>query len=394
MQRVYEEDSKCCGCGACMYRCPKKAIYMKNNQDGFMFPVIDKQKCIDCGLCRKICAFSVQVKNPPQKMPLAFAAVNMNKDMLYESTSGGVFSAIAHHFLGNGGAVCGARMSITGNQAVIEHILITKQEDGLRSLQGSKYVQSNLFNCMEEMETLLKQKRPVLFSGTPCQVDVVKKMFLNYKDYLYTIDIICHGVPSAEFFNDYLSHFRKKNHVDIDEFLFRSKKYGWGLQGITKTKTGSEFPIDPLNSSYYNFFLNGDIYRESCYACPYACLNRPGDITIGDYWGIEKYDKALLKENGGNFSTNEGVSCLLINTPKGKTMIQEHGSCLEQAEIMIQNLLHINRQLKEPAKKTSKRKLIFQLYRIGGYSSVEMLYACWQQIRKCKNLLRRLKRQN
>lgn len=392
MQRVYEENSKCCGCGACMYRCPQNAIRMEKDSDGFMFPCIDEQKCIDCGLCSRVCAFSEYTGDALNNTPDAFAAANTDPTLLYESTSGGAFSAIAYQFLEHGGVVCGAAMSIKGNQAVIQHVLITDQYDGLRRLQGSKYVQSDLSACLKKMETLLKQNRIVLFSGTPCQVAEVKKLFQRYKEHLYTIDIICHGVPSAAFFNDYLNSFVKTHHVDIDEFLFRSKKFGWGLQGRIKTKTGDEFVIDPLNSSYYNFFLNSDIYRESCYACPYACLNRQGDVTIGDYWGIEKYDKSLLKENGGKFSIKEGVSCLLVNTSKGNDLLREYGGFLNQDEIELQNLLHINLQLKEPAKKTNKRKLIFGLYRLGGYSLVENLYTGLQLIRKIKGLLRRLKK--
>ena len=197
---------KCCGCNACEFVCPKDAISMVRDEYGFRYPKIDEDKCISCGLCEKICAFQdKQTKVTKQ----TYASINLNSEQKGKSSSGGIFAALAEQFIRNGGYVCGSEFKVSNNNANISHCVINSVEDICR-LQGSKYVQSNL-DCLSEINELLKKNKKILFSGTPCQVAQIQKLFKKYSDQLYTIDIICHGVPNQKWFNEYLKIILHKN---------------------------------------------------------------------------------------------------------------------------------------------------------------------------------------
>ncbi|MBQ8824757.1 MAG: Coenzyme F420 hydrogenase/dehydrogenase, beta subunit C-terminal domain [Ruminococcus sp.] len=365
----------CCGCGACSSICPKKAITMKQDTFGFIYPHIEQEKCIDCGMCKKICSFqkiyNIERKNDKK---ICFAAFNKDSKELSLSSSGGVFSAIAGSFLKKGGVVCGASMKLENGEASVNHILIYSTDE-LFKLQGSKYVQSNMWKCIGKIKEELKNGKKVLFTGTPCQVDSIKTIFKNYvRSQLFTIDVICHGVPNQDFFNSYLKDFQDKNKIKLTKFDFRNKKYKWGLDGLAVGSDDSEIKITTIESSYYRYFIYGEIYRTSCYQCPYACLERVGDLTIGDYWGVEQYDSKLLDVNGGAFTRDKGVSCVLENTSAGNMLLKEYGTNLHLEPVKIENVIKINTQLREPAKHSEKRKKIFDLYAKYGYSGVENMF--------------------
>ena len=245
------------------------------------------------------------------------AAVNKDDNLLKNSASGGMFSAIAESFLSDCGYVCGAAMDFEENVADVRHIII-HSVDELYRLQKSKYVQSSTDKVYKELQTLLKNGEKVLFSGTPCQVEAAKSIAKRAGGKLYTIDIICHGVPSQRFFNDFIACEAEKRKMKINSLDFRDKKHGWGEKG---TIVGANIKGDVIESSiatdttsYYYYFFNGEISRECCYHCPYAQKQRVGDVTVGDYWGIEQYNPELLVEHGGTINSRKGVSCLLINT--------------------------------------------------------------------------------
>lgn len=388
MDNVYQNSANCCGCGTCMIVCPKHAISMKCDEKGFVYPTINSDICIDCGACRKVCSFS---KKKDKKVSVGssecYAACNTNQSELGESTSGGVFSAVAHLFLEQGGVVCGACMELENGEVHVYHTIVDTKSK-LSILQGSKYVQSNLWECLETVDVLLKEGRNVLFSGTPCQVDAVKGRFGKYlATQLFTIDIICHGVPSTKFLGDFLKEYQRTHDLKIEKLIFRDKKYGWGLNGqIIASNTAVKFTKNDF--SYYKYFLDGETYRDSCYTCPYSCPKRVGDITIGDYWGIKNYDPQLLMENGGTFDFKQGVSCLIVNDERGIELLEKFGGTLQKAPIEIQNVMKINKQLREPAKHTELRDKIFSLYTKKGYSAVEKLFRKQQFRRNIKNKIK------
>lgn len=364
MVELYKEKKDCCYCTACINVCTTKAITTIIDMDGFAFPEINRDLCMECGLCNKVCAF----QNRPlsgQEPIKTYAAVNKNKDILYESSSGGAFGALAHIVLQKGGIVfgCGYSENMEPSHIAVGDI------NGLKKIQGSKYVQSNIGTSFRETKTYLKSNKPVLFTGTPCQIAGLKS-YLG-KDYanLITVDIICHGVPSFEFFKGYIQYLEQKLNGKIIDFLFRDKSQGWGLKGrIVYEQKGlvKEKRISAARSYYYQYFLNGDIFRESCYHCKYACCFREGDFTIGDFWGVHKYHPEV--------DINKGVSLLLINTKKGQGIKHKLTEHLDLVESRLNYALEENFQLVRPSSLSAKRKPILALWREKGSSAVALEY--------------------
>lgn len=391
MEKVYLSKDKCCGCALCQNVCPKSAIKMIPDKYGYKFPVIDQKKCIDCGLCRKNCIF---INHDLNQVKDTYAAKNMNRDELLKSSSGGIFSAIADAFISNNGYVCGAVMNFENGNVNIKHKVINSS-NGLYKLQGSKYVQSDISDVLVEVKNKLKDGKDVLFSGTPCQVAAIKKFTKNVKNgQLYTIDIICHGVPSLKMFDDYIQQVAMKKKISIHKFNFRDKRFGWGYDGSIEgiDDQGNEFfeQIIPNNSSYYRFFLDGEIYRESCYHCPFAQDQRVGDITIGDYWGVQDYSPELMKENGGNFASYEGISCLLINTDNGNELINKFGINLYKENVDYDKIKIVNTQLTAPAQHTKLRNRLLDAYIKKGYAGVEKIYERQYAWHRLKQLIKKI----
>lgn len=351
--------------------CPKAAIEMYKDEYGFLYPVIDTKKCVDCELCVKTCAFYAEHLNEPI---ISYAAVSKNTEQVMFSASGGFFTGIAEKFLEDG-YVCGAELQIHQSQAKIKHILISEQTE-LTKLQGSKYVQSSLQEVLPNVRTALKAGHKVLFSGTPCQVAGVKSLFRKYDEQLYTIDIICHGVPSEQFLNDYL-HYAKTTESEIKDIRFRDKRYGWGHKG-SLIFIDNEIPISKIKSSYYKLFYDCEIFRDSCYQCPYGCGKRIGDLTIGDYWGVDKYNPELMQENGGVFSKKVGVSCVLINTERGIALFNKYGSGIHYDKVELENIKILNANLQRASNHTELHDKIMRLYKKYGYGAIEKWYISWK----------------
>ena len=296
---------QCCGCEACANSCPKSAITMKYDSEGFLFPQIDNDKCINCSICVKSCPVLniAQLQENQTNKPLAFAAFNKNTDIRIHSSSGGLFTAFAELFLNNGGYVCAAAFD---NQSHLRHIITNKQDD-LAKLRGSKYVQSEISNCFTKIKKLLDKNTPVLFCGTPCQAAGLKAFLKKDYSQLLILDIICHGVPSPKVFEKYIQDITSDKMTD--DIQFRNKENGWrnsafvirSKNGVLKTPLAKE----PFIQSYMQHLFS----RKSCKDCKFAVLPRCSDITIGDFWGIEK----CLKE----MDDGMGTSAIIINNQKG-----------------------------------------------------------------------------
>lgn len=368
---LFEDKKECCGCGACMNICPKNAITMEPDPSGFLYPCIHDDICIECGACKKVCAYQNDIN---LNEPLAvYAAVNRNEEQLMFSASGGVFSAIAEKVLNENGVVFGATLSFENGYAYPHHIAVETIED-LPKLQGSKYVQSSIGNTYEEAKKFLLSGRKVLFSGTPCQVAGLYG-FLG-KDYeeLITVDVICHGVPNEAFFNGYLQEEKKKRNAKmVTGYAFRDKTKGWGYTGridLLKKNDECQTVYVPARAVSYNtLFLNGEIFRENCYSCKYARKSRPSDMTIGDYWGIETEHPELLGKNG--FDERKGISCILANSEKGIAICKNMKDLLRLHESSFKNVSHKNGQLKAPSPEGKAREEILKIYESNGYPAVE-----------------------
>ncbi len=324
---------KCTGCGACAQKCPKNCIKMQPDEYGFLYPVINSEECCECSLCQNVCIVDSIIHT--NERGSAYAAKAIKKEDCLNATSGGFFGSIAEFVLNRDGIVYGCVMD---ESHVVQHIGIEKISR-LNDLKGSKYVQSNTLNTYKECEHELKKNRLVLYSGTPCQIAGLKQ-FLG-KDYynLITVDLICHGVPSQAYFDKYLMWLENKNNAPIKNIDFRSKETdGWSLAGSYYVEKGELIVKKPLyyfEHYYYFYFLEGSIYRESCYNCKFANMNRPGDFTLGDLWGAE----------GLNLKLNPRYGCSLViaNNDRAEELLSQLD--IECEKIRLEDAIKHNEQL-------------------------------------------------
>lgn len=300
--------SICSGCGLCVYKCPKNAISLIEDECGFLYPIVDKSLCSNCGLCFKSC---IKIYNSFNAEPEFCNAVMSSDEIRIKSSSGGAFFVLASYFLDNGGYVVGAAFD---ENFYVKHIMISDKRD-LYSLLGSKYVQSDIRDIFPKIKEKLDSDADVLFSGTPCQVAALKS-FLN-KDYkkLTTIDLICNGVPSNKIFKTYLSE--KYNISNIKSISFRNKKHGWNYNFVFKVIyfDGTSVDLDFNDCSYLTAFNSGISVRESCCNCRYAKPTRVADITLGDFWEIANIEEYL--------DDRIGSSCVVVNSEKGGTLLSK-----------------------------------------------------------------------
>lgn len=380
---LFKNKKDCCACGACLNICPKQAIKMQEDENGFLYPIINNDKCIKCGLCIKTCALqNSKLTNTPLK---TYAAQSNNTD-LKKSASGGIFASLALNILKVGGVIYGAVLENVNGKLICRHIAVNNVTD-LEKLQGSKYIQSNIGNIYQEVKKNLLENKTILFSGTPCQVDGLRAYLDKKYENLYCIDIICHGVPSNKMFQDYIETLEKKYNDKIVDFKFRDKTKGWGLTAKGYTAKGYTAIIPANVSSFYYYFLKSYIYRDSCYSCKYACKNRCGDITIGDYWGIENAHPEVLR-NKTELDYKSGTSCLIINTEQGNKLIEKYRDNLRLIESDFEKAAKENGQLNiASACNVEKRNKLLNLYRKNGYESVENSFRKIRILNKIKKLI-------
>lgn len=373
---LFDKKENCCACGACFNICPKNAISMVTDEYGFMYPKIDEEKCIGCGACQRVCAFQyIEEINKPKNV---FVSARRDNDKIMQSASGGIFAVFAEKILKENGIVCGAALVEENGVLEPKHICIDKIED-LSKLLGSKYVQSDTNTVYKDIKKYLLDNRKVLFSGTPCQVAGLKLFLGKCYNNLLTLDIICHGVPNAEFFKGYLNVLEKKFNGKVLDFKFRDKKCGWGpytmyvkMLKSDKIVVNKYFPLE--ESSYAHMFLCTENLRKNCYKCKYTNENRTGDITIGDYWGVEKEHPDLLRENGGILDRYKGISVAIVNTNNGKIWLDKCKNELYLYPSTFEQAAKVNTQLREPSSYGKFRNKIMALYKEGGYDAVDKFY--------------------
>lgn len=304
-------DVDCTGCMACVNSCNKDAISIKRNGEGFYRPIINLEKCVNCGLCEKSCPIINPIKNLYKPIQI-FASWNKNSEIRRNSSSGGVFSAFAETILEEGGIVVGATYS---DKLKVSHYVIERKSE-LYKLRLSKYVQSEIGLVFRKIKEVLRTNRKVLFCGTPCQAAGLRSYLRKDYDNIIICDFICHGVPSPIMLEKYLLWLTNK-YGKISYLNFRDKRKGWydALRVIT-IKNGMTKIMRGKYDAYWVGFNNNNNLQESCYQCKFVGLQRTSDITIADYWGIGK------KIPFGNINEIEkGVSSIIINTQKGRNLV-------------------------------------------------------------------------
>ncbi len=302
-----EKKESCCGCCNCLNICPTNAITMVEDELGFKYSKVDKSKCINCGLCKKVCPI-VQSKKEVQQEIKCYAAYNKNEEDRLNSSSGGIFILLAKYIISQGGVVIGASFN---ENFEVNHICIDNLKD-LEKLMKSKYTQSYMGSIYKETKELLDKNKYVLFTGTPCQIEGLKIYLRKDYDKLYLQDIICHGVPSPKLWKKYIEDRKKIDNDEIKSINFRNKDNGWLNYNIKFKYRNKDYKNNISKDPYMKLFLSNIALRESCYNCHFKKIHRVSDITLADFWGIDKIDKTMFD--------NKGTSLIIISSKKGQKL--------------------------------------------------------------------------
>lgn len=304
--RILDNMAACYGCGACFNVCPTEAIDMRDNEEGFLEPVIDGDKCISCERCKKVCpSLNVQYSNNPEPDIFAFSA---EERILYNSSSGGMFTFLAEYVLNTRGYVVGAAYD---SSLMVNHVII-HSADELDKIRRSKYLQSSTGDTFRKTKALLEKGEHVLYSGCPCQIAGLLRFLGKDYDTLYTVDLLCHGVPSPRLFQEHLTNSFGGS-ADVEAVEFRSRE-GWSTLFQVKLKNGEVKTSYNDKSVYMKSFLQDINLRTSCFQCQYSKLPRQGDITLGDLWAAGSLNLS--------FEYRKGVSVVLLNNSKGEVLFQ------------------------------------------------------------------------
>ena len=349
--------NQCTGCAACYNKCPVNAIEMKYNDEGFLFPQVDYGKCVECGLCWKVCP-ELNLDSVKQRIhPEGTCYAAMAEDALREvSSSGGMFTLLANEIYQNGGVVCGA--VYREDYKEVYHIVSRSPED-LGKLRGSKYVQSAIGDVYSIIKSELTAGKPVLFVGCPCQVSGLYSYLGKEYEKLYTADLICHGANSVYAYQSYIEEVA--NGRKITEVNFRDKSvFGWSTPVTIHFEDGSVYNAAWNKNKWNEAFLGGIINRECCGCCHYAQRKRIGDITLGDFWQVHKWDAAC--------NDWKGTSLVLVNSEQGQKLFEQVRTRLKVCkeapfDFAVQN----NGQLAHPNKMAPGRRFFFHHLKKDGY---------------------------
>lgn len=374
--------SECTGCSACYSVCSKNAISMVTDKEGFKYPEVDESLCIDCGLCDRVCPIGRRDNQDISfDIPIAYAAHYKNDEKIwYDSASGGAFTAITDYIFKHNGRVYGAALN---DKLVVEHGYADNKKEALK-FRDSKYVQSDIKDCFKHIKRDLKDGKIVLFSGTPCQVAGLKDYLRKPYDNLLTVDLICHCVPSPRVFEDYKNYIETKYDKKIIHICFKDKTLGWDKFQTPRIYFDDGSNIFNIDDSklWALIFYSHLAVRPSCHTCRFANLNREGDLTIGDFWGVEKQHPEYLVPNG--------ASLVLINSDKGKEAFKEISDNLvcslsDAVQALPDTLLYVT-------KPHSKRSEFWNDYEKMSFKSVTNRYLDLGKKNEYKRKLKRVLR--
>jgi coenzyme F420-reducing hydrogenase beta subunit len=352
------DKALCTGCAACFSACPLDCITMENDQEGFWYPIVDSAVCNECGVCERVCPLLRQREIPRDRIesPIAFAAWNKDDSIRLESTSGGVFSALATTVYKRGGCVSGA---VYDSSHHVVHMVSEVVED-LPALRSSKYLQSNINRVFRTIIGLLTDGHEVFFVGTPCQVAGLYHLLGKDHDNLITCDFICRGVNSPEVFLKYIKMLEEKYHAKVIRIKFKNKTYGWHrFSTKVEFENGRVYIKDRYHDPFMRGYLEYNCYiRPSCYACQFKGMPRQADITLADFWGIESHHP--------EWDNDRGTSAIIINSLKGFRVLQDSGEQLEIHDCSIGEIANGNFALEKATEiKQGRTKFFLAIHESG-----------------------------
>ena len=369
-KNVRDNKCDCCGCGACADICPVSAIKMKNDNVDNKYPLINEDICINCGACTRACGFH-KILSTAANHKTGYVAVGTDSKLLSKSASGGIFSTIAKSILSEGGIVYGASLWLENGKVRCEHKPVETVED-LHKIQGSKYVHSSTDGVFTAVRAQLKTGRKVLFGGTSCQVASLKKFLGKDNENLITVDLVCHGVPSVKVLQGFLDYKSSLLGEEIVDFTFRVREGGnrpYVLTILSKDKSGKiiKHQESLRNSSFYRLFMARGCYRPSCYNCPFASINKPADITLGDF-----YPSDTDVNINGVFSKGELLSTIITHSEKGNSVISRlEGLDLQLVNYPVEDLVNRHEQLFIPSLPTRDGIILETIRKEEGFKRVQ-----------------------
>lgn len=385
------DKEKCTGCSTCYSVCPTNAISFVADNEGFEYPKVNLDKCINCNLCEQNCPLIIQKQNLNNAKPKIYAAWNKDEIIRVNSTSGGIFSLLAEEIYKSNGIVVGA---VYEKDFTIKHI-ITDNIETLSSLRQSKYAQSSIKGIFPLIKKHLEKKTIVLFCGTPCQVAGLK-MYLN-KVYanLVCVDFICRGVTSPMVYQKYLESISKTLDDEIKSVQFKNKDYGWNrFSTKVYSRNGKVYQKDRYEDSYMKGYLKYNLFiRPSCHSCKFKKMPREGDITLGDFWGIGTVKEYL--------DDNKGTSVIMTNSDKGNDLLNQISEKMFFEESELDKVIEGNGCLFDSIEygkyrgyffnninKVSFDKIIDKIDKFSQKKTIKMI--AFQYLIKCKIIIKRV----
>lgn len=361
----------CCGCGACAQACPVGCITMTADGEGFLYPQVDAACCVDCGACSRACPI-INRGEKPSALPAVYAAIGKDEEARRTSSSGGVFSLLAEHILAKGGAVFGAAFAEDWS---VHHIMIDSAET-LPLLKGSKYLQSRIEDTYRQAEAVLRSGRPVLFTGTGCQIAGLKSYLKKDYENLYTTDVFCHGVPSPKVWEKYLQTQKDVYNDKINDIQFRYKNPSWHEYSVRLAfENGQEYCKIHGEDIYIKLFLSEICLRPSCYDCKFRESRSGADLTIGDAWGVEEWMPDM--------DDNKGTSVVVANTEKGRALWEAICPAMHSRQGDAETILGCNAMYYTSVKPHPNRARFFEAFQ-NGASMDELVALCKKPLwRRC-----------
>ncbi len=374
-----KEKSKCSGCQACYNICPKNAIEMIEDEKGFKYPNVSNEKCINCGLCNKVCPIinNKKITNNPK----AYACINKNEGIRMQSTSGGIFTLLATAIINKNGVVFGASF----DEMFGVHHTYSETLEGIQKFRGSKYLQSDINDTYQEVKEFLKNDRYVLFTGTPCQIEGLINFLGREYEKLYLQDIICHGVPSPKVWKLYKECREKQFDAKLDKMSFRDKSAeGWNRYHVKMNfKNNKSYDMIHNTDIYMKAFLKHLSLRESCTDCKFKKKNRLSDITLADFWGIKNIKPDMNDE--------KGTSLVIVNSKKGQELLDEIKDYMKYEEVDFETAIKGNPSFTKVSEPNKKSNQFFKELKDINFEELIKRYAPEPTfIQKCSRKLKRI----
>lgn len=346
-----QNKEACCGCTACMAICPLKCVSMIRDSEGFKYPKVDVTRCVNCHLCESVCpVLQADRNNEVCRLPRTYAVQSADLAQRLESSSGGAFSMIANRFIKGGGVVFGVRM--TDDCKAAQHVMISNAS-GIVDLRGSKYLQSDLMDTYVQVQNLLLAGKNVLFSGTPCQIEGLQRYLRKEYENLFTIDMICHGVPSPLVWEKYVEYRERIAGAHARKISFRHKKYGWKIYSVQfKFLNCTEYIKNKDEDMYMQLFLKNVILRPSCYHCSFKKESRSSDLTMADYWAINRMYP--------DWNDDTGTSLVMLHSDKGRIILDSISNDGMVREVEYPDSVKGNTAFLESCKMPETREAFFR----------------------------------